>query len=643
MRSIRLALVFYFLLLLLLALGAVSAVVYQTTAQGLHAKEVRTQPVLRERFEARCRAERDKLDAVLLRQARGLADFAGRPPGDEGRSASALGLLAAAVSPLSPAGPVAAPVWLAQANNPRVIGPLSRPQRFSPEPDAVYCLGSLSGALNPAAALTTALWVGEPAAGWAAARLSRPIGYKVNVPDMILPGNGAGQENQYCQVNSASGHGVQRSRSLGGVVFALNRGALAKKKPGEGVFDDLVLPSGVRVRRLTLKAPPPRFIAWLYRYFVRVGPDPSGRAGSPRAPAYYIQCARDTAARDKALAGYEAEYAKDLADLAADTRDTLHSLRRQLLWISLGTFAAAAAGGFWLVYLGLAPLRNLSEAVSRVSEKDFRLQLDASRLPRELQPIVQRLHKTLGLLQRAFAREKQAAADISHDLRTPLAALLTTTEVALRKPRSPEEYRELLADCRESGKQMSQLVERLLALARLDAGADTLRPCPVDATAVADQCAALVRPLADAQGLSLRVHHNGPVRLETDPDKLREVLTNLLANAIQYNRPDGSIDLVVEQTNGAVHLEVRDTGIGISDADREHIFERFYRADRARPVEGLHAGLGLAIVKGYVDLMGGTIAVDSHEGQGSTFAIRLPLGANGAAGKAAAPPARGRP
>jgi signal transduction histidine kinase len=285
-------------------------------------------------------------------------------------------------------------------------------------------------------------------------------------------------------------------------------------------------------------------------------------------------------------------------------------------------------------------LRHVSEAVSRVSEKDFRLQVDAGHLPRELQPIVQRLEQTLSLLQRAFAREKQAAADISHDLRTPLAALLTTTEVALRKPRSPEEYRELLADCRESGKQMSQLVERLLALARLDAGADTLRPRPVDVTAIADQCAALVRPLADAQGLHLQVHHNGPINVETDPDKLREVLTNLLANAIQYNRPAGSIDLVVEQVDSQLRLEVRDTGIGIPEADREHIFERFYRADRARPVEGLHAGLGLAIVKGYVELMGGAITVDSREGQGSTFYIRLPVLTDGPGRRLVAPSAR---
>src|SRR5205807_6976597 len=111
--------------------------------------------------------------------------------------------------------------------------------------------------------------------------------------------------------------------------------------------------------------------------------------------------------------------------------------------------------------------------------------------------------------------------------------------------------------------------------------------------------------------------------------KLREVLNNLLHNAIQYNRPNGSIDVLVHRVDalgrgGRLELQVSDTGIGINAAARPHIFERFYRADPSRQSDGLHAGLGLAIVKGYVDLMGGTITVDSTEGLGTTFRVDLP-------------------
>jgi signal transduction histidine kinase len=280
-------------------------------------------------------------------------------------------------------------------------------------------------------------------------------------------------------------------------------------------------------------------------------------------------------------------------------------------------------------------LRRLSYAVSRVSVKDFRLPLDDRPLPLELRPIVERLTNTLDLLKRAFAREKQAAADISHELRTPLAALLTTTEFALRKPRSVEHYRELLGDVHASAQQMNQIVERLLTLARLDAGVDRLRVQPVDVAALAQQCADVVRPLAEARGLKLAVKNGFPARngaggegarlVQTDPDKLREIVSNLLHNAIEYNRPGGAIDLRVGRHNGTLEVEVQDTGIGIANQVRERIFERFYRADPSRGGDDLHAGLGLAIVKEYIDLMGGSIGVESTEGQGSTFRVLLPV------------------
>jgi heavy metal sensor kinase len=355
----------------------------------------------------------------------------------------------------------------------------------------------------------------------------------------------------------------------------------------------------------------------------RGGPPPWG-FGEPAGPTFFIVYATDIAERDRNLAAFQVSLGDQLREQEEESNRSLAELSRHLLGIGLVTFALTVVGGWALVWLGLLPLRRLSDAVSRVSPRDFRLPLDDRRLPAELSPIVERLEQTLDQLKRVFAREKQAAADISHELRTPLAALLTTVDVALRKPRAPEEYREVLEDCRASGKHMSQLVERLLALARLDAGVDTLRPREVDVTSLAQQCANLVRPLAEARGLSLQVHGQGSACLKTDPDKLREVLTNLLHNAIQYNRPNGSVELSVERENGHLQVEVRDTGIGIAPGAREHIFERFFRADPSRQADGLHAGLGLAIVKGYVDLMGGTIAVDSAEGQGSTFRLDLP-------------------
>jgi signal transduction histidine kinase len=174
---------------------------------------------------------------------------------------------------------------------------------------------------------------------------------------------------------------------------------------------------------------------------------------------------------------------------------------------------------------------------------------------------------------------------------------------------------------------MRHLVERLLALARLDAGSDKLSPRPVNVGELVRECVALVKPLAGERGLEVRVDCPKPVVWNTDPDKLREVLVNLLHNAVQYNRPDGSIDVSAQAGDGWLDVQVHDTGIGITKEAFDHIFERFYRADPSRHATELHAGLGLSIVKGYVGLLGGTITVESRPGQGSTFRVRLPSAA----------------
>jgi heavy metal sensor kinase len=307
------------------------------------------------------------------------------------------------------------------------------------------------------------------------------------------------------------------------------------------------------------------------------------------------------------------------------SRAALASVRNKLLIIGLVAFGFTALGGVWLVRRGLRPIHRIAEAVSQVSEKDFQLRLALDKTPAELTTIVDKLHQTLLSLKNAFEREKQAAADISHELRTPIASLLATIQVCLRKPRQAEEYRNTLQTCADIGHQLRGLVELLLALARLDAGADRLNIEPVDVPELAEQCVEQIRPLAETQELSLRFERNGPLCVETDAGKLREVLLNLLHNAMQYNRPQGSVEVSVSSDDGHARLVVRDTGVGIPAKALPHLFERFYRVDASRHSETIHAGLGLSIVKGYLDLMGAAITVESVEGQGSTFSVLLPL------------------
>jgi heavy metal sensor kinase len=639
MKSIRLSLTVYFLVLLIAALGTASLLVYRTTKSSLQAREQATErllvakkntaaQLLQTRHDEDVKAKHAQLDADLLAQARTLAGLVqfqfdwGRFRGREYNFVGALGAVTV------PHGGLLVPLWVAESD----------PDLRNKRPGHGHGPGRFGRDIS----------VSDDIYGRVLSSMKAEIKLTNNdLSELIDP-----KVAEFFQVNSAWGTAYY-SQKMDGKSFGFDPGVFKKVGIWQAVKDD-TLGADLRVRVALYKAPAARQVPFggLARFPSRRPPGErqrgAGRGGQDRGPrpedkgprfdrwiqpGIFIQCACSTSSRDAALAALAAKLneglgeldgrlADDLDRVRSETAKSLASLRWHLLAVSLCTFAAAVIGTLVLVRLGLAPLHRLGEAVSRVSEKDFRLQYGKD-LPHELSPIALRLNHTLEQLKRAFAREKQATADISHELRTPLSALLTTIDVTLRKPRAAEEYKEALEDCRASGQQINQAVERLLALARLDAGVDALRRQPVDATALAQQCVAVVRPLAEARGLAVSVKGDS-APLNTDPDKLREVLNNLLHNAIEYNKPNGRIDVAVARQNGHLCLEVQDTGIGIPMTARAHIFERFFRADPSRQADGLHAGLGLAIVKGYVDLMGGTIDVDSTEGQGSTFSVRLP-------------------
>jgi heavy metal sensor kinase len=591
MKSIRLSLLVYFLGLLAVALGAVFWLVYRTTSQTLMAKKATTAELIEARYKDRFQVEETKRNQAMLFQAQTLArllqiQFHWQRLAN--RDKHVLGLIGAAAVPN---GHVLFPAWAFQ---------------------------------------------GFPTS-WPFFDLARtvPITPEFRFKEEELLHQVDPQVAEYFQITSTWGS-AYRSPSLvqAGRYLTFDRSLFSREAVLDWKFDQTELEPGWMVFRVILKAPTRDFPPM-------VSPPPPGRRRvppgkrpeSPRGPdrfypparsALFIQCAVDCDKYQAALDDFENQRDQELDELKAETEESLAALRVRLLGISLAAFTATVIGCALLVRFGLSPLKRLCDAVSRVSAKDFYLPINERRLPAELKPIVERLRQTLSELQRAFAREKQAAADISHELRTPVAALLATLDVALRRPRSSQEYRNVLEECRASGQQMSRLVERLLLLARLDAGVDHLNSEPVDVMDLAEQCTNLVRPLAQARGLALKIHGECPAMLNTDPAKLCEILTNLLHNAIEYNRPDGSVDLTVASENGSVRLEVRDTGIGITPEARAHLFERFFRADPSRQADSLHAGLGLAIVKGYVELMGGSLEVESTVGQGSVFCVKLP-------------------
>jgi signal transduction histidine kinase len=357
-------------------------------------------------------------------------------------------------------------------------------------------------------------------------------------------------------------------------------------------------------------------------------PPPAREPGPSFSNIYHV--ARPTTELESEVAAIHHDAERQQAEVRGSTASTRSTVRLVLTLGSGFAFFALLVGGWVLVSVGLRPLRKLTDAVAGVNEKDLHLPVRAGELSHELVPIHDRLVQTLGMLREAFDREKQAVADISHELRTPVASLLATIDITLRKPRTAEQYKQALEDCRLLTKQLGGLVERVMTLAYLDAGQTTVTAAPTDAAELASGCAAVIRPLAESHGLTLTTDLRPTPPVDTDADKLREVMINLLHNAVEYNRPGGRITLAVRRevngaaNGGALVVEVSDTGIGMPQDVRGRIFERFYRADASRTATGVHAGLGLAIVKEYVTRLGGTISVESEVDRGSTFRVTLP-------------------
>lgn len=213
-------------------------------------------------------------------------------------------------------------------------------------------------------------------------------------------------------------------------------------------------------------------------------------------------------------------------------------------------------------------------------------------------------------------------SNVSHELRTPLAsihALVETMEAGAVEP--GEESAEFLRRVRLQVERITQLVNELLDLSRIESGALELRPEPVDLTALVVEAATLLRHRSETERVTLDGPHGGAVMVEGDHAALLRVVSNLLDNAIKYSR-GGSVHVETRDEGDLAAVAVRDEGPGIPPAELPRLFERFYKSDASRADEG--TGLGLAIVKHIVRVHGGTATVESREGEGATFTIRLP-------------------
>jgi signal transduction histidine kinase len=313
--------------------------------------------------------------------------------------------------------------------------------------------------------------------------------------------------------------------------------------------------------------------------------------------------------------------------LVARSLQPLHDTLRRLAGVLSLTVAAASVAALLLSHFvargGTAPIRALASDLSRVRAQRPELTIGFAAVPVELDPIVNTVEQLLERIRRELERQRQLTADVAHDLRTPLAGVRTLLDVCIQRPRQNQEYVATIQKAQAALRQLSELVDNVLTLARLDSEVDQPAWATVSVAEVVAGVIATLQPLATARGVTLRADCAGASTVRSDRNKLTKVLSNLLANAVEHSPASETVFVGVEAAADSLRITVEDRGPGIPPELRNRMFERFARGDTARAGDG-HHGLGLPIARGLARLLGGDVQLDDSYTSGSRFVVVLP-------------------
>lgn len=317
-----------------------------------------------------------------------------------------------------------------------------------------------------------------------------------------------------------------------------------------------------------------------------------------------------------------------LIETGAPTQPIELTLKRLLVLLLLGVplvVLVAVAGGYFLVGRALAPVVEIAQSAEQITLHNLNGRLSLTNTGDELEHLSQALNRMIVRLSEAFEQNRRFLADASHELRTPLAALRGEMESLVEQARGLPELRDRAGSGLEEVDRLAKIVDALFAISRLDAGEAQQEWARFDLAPLAASTTEQMSLLAEDKGISVACEAESEVGVEGDRARIKQVVVNLLDNAIKYTPSGGSINLKVHGSHGKAIIEVADTGIGIPASALSHIFERFFRVDKARTREIGGAGLGLAIVKSICAAHGGRVEVESIEGRGSRFKVELPL------------------
>jgi heavy metal sensor kinase len=308
-----------------------------------------------------------------------------------------------------------------------------------------------------------------------------------------------------------------------------------------------------------------------------------------------------------------------------DVDRELGELRTVLLTAVPVVLLLSAGLAYVLARKALAPMERLRRSTKEINAERLDRRLPIINPHDELGRLTETFNDMIGRLERSFAEIRRFTADASHELRTPLTAIRTEAEVALAKPLGLAEHQQLLGSILEECSRLTRLTDQLLALAREDAHAARQAQEPVELAALIEDVTETMRPLAEVKELNLRVKVNREAWVRGDAARLREVFFNLLDNGIKYTPKGGEVEVQVGHQGAEAIVVVRDTGIGIPADHLPHVFDRFYRVDKARSRAEGGTGLGLSIAQSTIVAHGGRIELTSLPGQGTTCTVRLPV------------------
>jgi two-component system OmpR family sensor kinase len=328
--------------------------------------------------------------------------------------------------------------------------------------------------------------------------------------------------------------------------------------------------------------------------------------------------------------------------VATPTEDVVFgpaALLQSMLVIAPIVLLCSAALGWWLAGTSMQPLLGIMDELKAITDgRSLHRRLAVPLSSDEISRLVVTLNGMLARLEQSFSSLRRFTADASHELKTPLMVLRAGVERGLTHPQTPRDVLQSLDETLDQINQMTEMVDNLLTLARADEGRASLAVEQGDLRDVVADVSETAGMLGEDARIRVATEiPSGPVLLPVDRHRIRELLLNLVTNAIKYTPAGGTVGLTLSDVDGVVTLVVSDTGVGIAPGDLPHIFDRFWRADPARSRTGERAGtgLGLAITKWIAEAHGGTITVQSRPGRGTIFTVHLPR--NGRASSEALP------